>query len=84
MNIKDTYSFAIGSHFAPAIINDDYSGLEDREERLLNNFLAGVSEELGFGIWEVAHAESEFARDEVTGLMADCVLFFYHVYEVAA
>ena len=81
MNIKETYSFAICSAYVSAIINGDYSGLEDREERLLNNFLDGVSEELGQGIWEVAHAESEFARDEVTGLMADCVLFFYHVVE---
>ena len=84
MNIKDTYSFAICSAYAPAIINGDYSGLSDSEERLLNNFLEGIVADLGFGIWDIAHAESEFARDEVTGLMADCILFFYHVYEVAA
>jgi hypothetical protein len=76
---QNTYSFAICSEYASAIINADYSGLADNEEKLLDNFLNGVIEEIGFGIWDIAHAESEFTRDEVSGLMADCILFFYHV-----
>ena len=79
MNIKDTYSFTIASHYAPAIINGDCSGLDEYEDVHLDNFLSWVEGEHGAGIWEVVHAEPEFAKDDISDQMADCILFFYHV-----
>lgn len=79
MEFKDTYSFAICSAYASAIVNGDYSGLTNKECKALNCFLEDVQMECGFGTWDIAHSETEFSRDEVSGLMADCVLFFYHV-----
>lgn len=35
----DYYEFSIGEHFVSAIINGDYSGLNDEEEKQLDEFL---------------------------------------------
>jgi len=42
-----TYIFNIASHYASAIVNGDYTGLEDNEEKELNNFLAHLKREYG-------------------------------------
>lgn len=36
MEIAQEISYQVGSHFIPALINDDESGLEDNEIELLN------------------------------------------------
>lgn len=77
----EEYPFAICSAYASAIINGDYTGLEGAEDRDLFEFLLGVQDDLGVGHWTIAHSESEFDRDAVTGLMADCTLMFYCVPE---
>ena len=74
-------TITIGSHFLPALINGDLSGLEPGEEFRLE-------EEHGHYISEAAYAhpnrdvatiiydpigeESHFARCQWCGLMADC------------
>lgn len=67
-----TRTYVIGSHFLPALINGDYTGLEDHEERELDVFLDAVGCK---GHWD--YAEAGFTRCEITGLMDDC-------YEVTA
>lgn len=65
--IYDHYSIA--GHFAPAIVNGDYSGLSDDDDKALAVFLKSVPP----GIWQFSE-NTEFARDQVTGLHADCLL----------
>lgn len=40
----DYYEFSIGEHFVSAIINGDYTGLNDEEEKQLNDFLADYTD----------------------------------------
>lgn len=40
----DYYEFSIGEHFVSAIINGDYTGLDDTEEKQLNDFLADYTD----------------------------------------
>lgn len=62
-------TFAIGAHFVPAIINDDYTGLTDEEEKELHAFLDKLPD--GYKCWEWS-VDVQFCRDDVNGLMADC------------
>ena len=81
MNIKEFFPYAIASHFACAIVNGDETGLDDEESHLLESFQRHLIETHGLGDLILIHAESEFARDEVTGLMADCCLMEYTIWE---
>lgn len=67
----DNMDYTIGSHFASALINSDYSGLEDHEETALNAWI-DAHEERG-AHWDIVGDDTEFARCEVTDLMGDCV-----------
>jgi hypothetical protein len=58
-----TYNAAIGSHFLPALINGDYSGLEDHEIIAIDRW----SEEY-FGAIYDTEGDEYFGRCEVTGL----------------
>ena len=37
--INDYYDFAIAGHFLPALINGDYTGLDDTEAKQLDQFV---------------------------------------------
>lgn len=66
---KEPTVYRIAAHFLPAIINGDTTGLEDGEEKELDEFL----ERVGAGVWACDSDELlEFVQDEVTGLWADC------------
>lgn len=66
--MREPIEYTIGEHFLPAIINGDYSGLEDEEEGMLNAFLQSI----GTGTWDCGD-EVGFALCEVTRLWGDCV-----------
>jgi hypothetical protein len=72
----DTYEYTVAEHWLPAIINGDYTGLTDGEEIELNNWL-DANQEAG------AHWDTDgyisFDKDEIGGLMADCVSLIQHV-----
>ena len=68
----DNMDYIIATHYLSAIINDDYSGLDDDEESDLRAFLA-ANEQRG-GHWDCGDESPEFLTDEVSGLKADCVL----------
>ena len=73
MNIVDIRQVCIA--YVCAIEYGDYSGLSDDDERLVTQWLdklpAGVSFDWG--------EESEFCRDDISGLMADCIeVKIYH------
>lgn len=75
----DTYTYRIGTCFVCAIEYGDTSGLIPAEERALSRFLASLP---GSGHW-VWGDEACFSRDEVTGLLGDCVEATLYVPEVA-
>jgi len=64
------YEYDIGVHFLSAMINNDYSGLEDDEEKQLNDFLDGLP--VKNGVWDCAD-DVDFVRCEVSGLYNDCI-----------
>ena len=64
----DTYTIA--EHWACAIENGDYSGLSTNEGAELNQWL--VTLPAGPLCWSWSDS-SEFARDAVSGLMANCL-----------
>jgi hypothetical protein len=75
----NTYIFTISSTYASAIVNGDYTGLEDNEEKELNEFLAYLKREYGNSSLVLTdyyeHNEPDFNRDDVTNLWGDCIQF---------
>jgi hypothetical protein len=75
----NTYTFNIASTYASAIVNGDYSGLEDNEEKELSDFLAYLEREYGTSNLVLtdyyAENEGDFNRDDVTNLWANCLQF---------
>lgn len=75
----DYYEYQICGAYASAIINGDYSGLSDEEERQLNDFLASVPRNDGH--WDGFDEEEDscgFSRDDVSGLLGDCYKARYY------
>jgi hypothetical protein len=69
---NDYYEYDIGGHFLSAMINGDCSGLNDVEEKQLNDFLDGLP--VQGGIWDyMEDVAVDFVRCEVSGLRNDCV-----------
>jgi hypothetical protein len=73
--MSDYKTFNICLHYASAIVNGDYSGLEDHEEIELNNFLNELTRRYGSHELNLLdyYCESNFALCEVSNLMGDCV-----------
>ena len=67
----DYMDYTIADHWASAIINADYSGLDDKEEQQLTQWLE-ANEQRG-GHWDILEDESFFDTDEVSGLKANCL-----------
>ena len=65
------YDYTISEHYAPAIINDDYSGLDDGEHAALTNWLEDNEQRASH--WDIEDENRHFARCEVSGLMSDCL-----------
>ena len=63
-----------------AIEYGDYSGLDDEEYRLVNAWLNTLPSFLTFDYKD----GNEFARDCISGLMADCIEVDIYSQEVAA
>lgn len=69
--LNDYYELTLASHYLPALINADYTGLNDDEAADLDAFMRDY--------WKLPDAaltfkgdETHFAVDEVSGLHADC------------
>jgi len=76
------YEFTIGAHYAPAIINEDYSGLDDIEAVTLDNFMDEYYR-LQNATFDIPDTESEFSRCEISNLMSDCITLKIHFTDVA-
>jgi len=71
----DYYEFTLGSWWASAIINGDYSGLTDDESARLDEFMRDRIPTGLRGHWDGFDEETDyrgFTRDEITGLAGDC------------
>jgi antirestriction protein len=74
----NTTEFTIGSHFLPALINGDDSGLNDKETVDLDIFDRFIRANQGQGHWSVPDdAEPEFAICEIDDIMSDCLTIEY-------
>jgi hypothetical protein len=67
----DHYTYILADHWVSAIINADYSGLDDAEEKQLTEWLAENHKPQGH--WGISDEEGFFARDEISGLHANCI-----------
>ena len=74
----EQYEFTLATHWASAIINGDDSGLSCAESTQLDEFLSYVAESKGPGHWAgFDEKTSNFTRDEITGLLANCETAIY-------
>jgi hypothetical protein len=78
----DYYYYRISSHFASALINEDYTNLTTREGLQLDNWIECLPV---MGHFDIEY-EGLFAVCEITGLFSDCigVRHYYAIEEVIA
>jgi len=70
----DTFEYRIGTHFLPSLINGDSSGMEEAEERQLDQWLASLPCAGRLGHWSYdTETTEEFSRCEVTDMMGETV-----------
>lgn len=72
----DTFEYTVAEYWLPAIIDGDYSGLTDNEIQDIDAWLEANQERSTH--WDT-DGYIHFSRDEVSGLMADCVQLVQHV-----
>ena len=71
MLLNDHYELTLAAHYIPALINGDYSGLDDDEAADLDAFMRDYWK-LPDATLDITDKEINFAVDEVSGLHADC------------
>ncbi len=70
--LNDYFNYTISEHLLSAIINDDYSGLDNDEENELNRFLS-IANHYENATWSMPeHEDPHFAQCDITGLHANC------------
>jgi hypothetical protein len=68
-----TYEYTLGQHWLSALINSDFSGLEDSEIKALDLFTESLPQHPpAYGIWDVIDESPDFARCEISGLHDSC------------
>jgi hypothetical protein len=78
--MEDYYIFFVAECYLSAIINDDYSGIEDDAERMKVSDFIVECHRLGRGHFSVDLEYSEnFRRCYISGLFADCEELRYYV-----
>ena len=65
----DYYAYHLASHYLPALINGDYTGLTDWEEAELKAWVDSLPVS---GHFEVISEESDFKQCDICELHADC------------
>jgi hypothetical protein len=63
------YTYHLAGHYLPALINGDYSGLTDQEEKELTAFIDSLPVT---GHFDIISEESYFKRCEICELHANC------------
>ena len=65
----ENYNIWIAEDFVAAIVNDDYSGLNDDEEELVKDYLDSLQGYIALS----DNAQTEWKRCDICGMDADCV-----------
>lgn len=74
----DQVEFDIGSRYLSALINGDFSGLEDEEAKLFDVWETNVRTSCGnVGHWAALDDSNEFGCCDVTGLRGDVTKVAY-------
>jgi hypothetical protein len=77
MRIVETIDYTISQHWCCALEYGDFSGMNDSEESAVDSFAAMIDDYCAsIGAHDALFSygeESFFGRDEISGLMADCV-----------
>ena len=68
--MDEIYNVKLPTWALSAIFNGDYSGLEDREDKMIDDYLASFPPG---GIWDYEDLESHFTHDPPFGLACDVV-----------
>jgi len=75
MKIIEMYEYTIGKHFLPCLINGDYSGLNDEEVEIIDNFedqLGDILEKENAYTWNVEYTECyNYSKCELTGMFGE-------------
>lgn len=69
--LNDYFEFHVSEHLISALINGDYTGLNDVEGQLLDDFVSDYSNYKN-ATWEVIGEAGNFIDCDVTGLFSDC------------
>ena len=73
MQIRKRESAWISKHYATAIANNDYSGMDEADEIALDAWLEDNKADV-YSFTDVdGDSNYDFCRCEVTGLMSDCI-----------
>lgn len=68
------HNFEISEHFASALINGDYTGLSDDDDKALQVFTDNAHSAHGLGFWDTDPKDwDRFRTCEITGLQANCI-----------
>jgi hypothetical protein len=73
--LNDYYTLTLAAHYASALINGDYSGLNDDEAADLDAFMRDYWKLPNATLDLPMDAEPYFGTDEVSGLHADVIDF---------
>lgn len=85
--IFELKDWTMSTHFLPALVNGDYSGLADDEVHIFDNWVAYATEEWTDGneqVWVYAHeavldgTEDEFGRCEITNMRGSVQIVRLH------
>ena len=79
VNIAETYNYTFPAHALSALINGDYSGLDDVDEAYLQVFLQRESH---IDHWDVKSDATYFSKYPEFGLACDCVDVVGIVWEI--
>ena len=69
--LNDYFEFTISEHLISALINGDYSGLNDEEGKLLDSFVIQYKDYKN-ATFDVVSEEAHFIDCDVTGLFSNC------------
>jgi hypothetical protein len=68
----DYFEYTIGEHFMPAIINDDFTGLDDSEATTLKVWLE--NNDMRASHWVIEDNSENYCVCEISGLVNRCVV----------
>lgn len=75
--LNDHYELTIAAHYLPALVNNDYSGLEDNEAADLDAYMRDYWK-LPNATVEIPEENTHFAFDDVSGMFGDCLTIRLH------